>query len=82
MILLLSLTRLFLFSHNQNIATDTVHLRSRRHLPRNNNGWWDMVWNMYTDERFKKTFRVSKSTFNFILEVYSGIRNDLERQTP
>ena len=37
-----------------------------------------MVWNSYTDERFKKTFRISKNTFKFIL---SRIRNDLERQT-
>ena len=37
-----------------------------------------MVWNTYTDERFKKTFRISKNTFNFIL---SRIRNDLECQT-
>ena len=78
MILLLSLTGLLLFSRNQNVGTDTVHLRSCRRLPRNNNGLCDMVWNSYTDERFKKTFRISKNTFNFIL---SPIRNDLEHQT-
>ena len=78
MILLLCLTGLLLFSRNQNIAMDTVDLRSCRRLPRNNNGWWDMVWNSYTDERFKKTFRISKNTLKFIL---SRIRNDLERQT-
>ena len=78
MILLLSLTGLLLFSLNQNIAMDTVDLRSCRHLPRNSNGWWEMVWNPCTDERFKKTFRISKNTFNFIL---SGIQSDLESQT-
>ena len=36
------------------------------------------MWNSYSDERFKKTFPVSKNTFNFIL---SHIRHDLERQT-
>ena len=59
MILLLSLTGLLLFSRNQNITTDTVHLRSCRRLPRNNNRWWDMVWNTYTDERLKKTFIIN-----------------------
>ena len=32
----------------------------------------------HTNERFKKTFRISKNTFSFIL---NRIRNDLERQT-
>ena len=37
--------------------------RSCRRLPRNK-GWFEEVWNTYTDQRFKKTFRVSKATFN------------------
>ena len=36
------------------------------------------MWNSYSDERFKKTFRVSRNTFNFIL---NRIRHDLERET-
>ena len=52
MILLLSLTGLLLFSRNQNTATDTVHLRSCRRQDR------DRMWNTYTDERSKKTFRI------------------------
>ena len=40
--------------------------RSCRRLPRNK-GWLEEVWNTYIDQRFKKTFRVPKSTFNFIL---------------
>ena len=36
------------------------------------------MWDSYSDQRFKKTFRVSKNTFNFML---SRIRHDLERQT-
>ena len=31
-----------------------VHVRSCRRLLRSN-GWWEMVWTTYTDERFKKT---------------------------
>ena len=49
--------------------------RSCRRLERNK-GWWEMVWNGYSEERFKRTFRVSKDTFTFIL---SRIRHDLER---
>ena len=52
-------------------------IRSCRRLPRNS-GWWDRVWHIYSDERFKRTFRVSRKTFNFIL---SRIRNKLERET-
>ena len=51
--------------------------RSCRRLSRKN-GWWELVWNTYDDARFKKTFRVSRETFEFIL---SHIRHELERQT-
>ena len=51
--------------------------RSCRRLLRNN-GWWLLVWNTYSNERFKKTFRVSRNTFNYIL---SRIRHKLERKT-
>ena len=50
---------------------------SCRRLERNS-GWWELVWNTYDDERFKKTFRVSRETYNFILE---RIRNNLECET-
>ena len=43
-----------------------------------NQGWWRYVWETYTDARFKKTFRVSRNTFSFILE---RIRPALERKT-
>ena len=56
---------------------EMVHVRSSRHLLRSNS-WWEMVWTTYTDERFKKTFRISKNTFSFIL---NRIRKDLECQT-
>jgi len=32
-----------------------------------NTGWWDKVWNTYSEARFKKTFQVSQSAFIFIL---------------
>ena len=75
--LLLSLAGILLLSSKQNLATEMVHVRSCRRLLRSN-GWWEMVWTTYTNERFKKTFRISKNTFSFIL---NRIRNDLERQT-
>ena len=74
---LLCLVGLLLLSRHQNNATERVHRRSCRRLIRNC-GWWDLVWNSYSEERFKKTFRVSKNTFNFIL---SRIRHDSERDT-
>lgn len=51
--------------------------RSCRRLQRNT-GWFDLVWSHYSDKRFKKTLRVSRETFNFIL---SRIRHILERDT-
>ena len=50
--------------------------RSCRPLSRNT-GWWNIIWQTYTDARFKKTFRVSRGTFTFILD---RIRHVLERQ--
>ena len=41
-------------------------------------GWWDVVWSTYSDARFKRTFRVSRATFAFIL---SKICHRLERET-
>ena len=32
-----------------------------------NCGWFQKVWNTYDDERFKSCFRISRETFNFIL---------------
>ena len=52
-------------------------LRSCRRLPRNS-GWWQKVWNTYSDSRFKKLFRVSKGTFRVIL---GRISHDLVRDT-
>ena len=54
---------LLISSQRDNIATVP---RSCRRLGRNT-GWWDTVWNTYSNARFKKTFRISRSTFKFIL---------------
>ena len=51
--------------------------RSCRRLARNS-GWLDIGWNTYSEARFKKTFCVSRKTFNYIL---NRIRGKLERQT-
>ena len=51
--------------------------RSCRRLPRST-GWLNIVWHQYSDARFKKLFRVSRATFQFIL---SRIEHDLERET-
>ena len=40
----------------------TVTRRSCRRFVRNT-GWWNLVRNTYDESRFKKTFRVSRSTF-------------------
>ena len=59
-------------------STERVCHRSCRRLLRANTGWWRMVWESYSDKRFKQTFRVNRSTFNIIL---SRIRHRLERET-
>ena len=55
--------------------------RSCRRLPRNK-GWFEEVWNTYTDQRFKKTFRVSKATFNFILGRIQHDCDDTDSTSP
>ena len=40
-------------------------------------GWFNLVWSSYSDERFKKTFRISRTTFQFILQ---RIRHVLDRR--
>ena len=57
---------LLLLVSQRNNNTVPRPIRSCRRLNRNT-GWWDKVWNTYSEARFKKTFRVSRSTFNFIL---------------
>ena len=53
-----------------------VYHRSCKRLERNRS-WWDLVWNGYSNQRFKKTCRVSRETFYLIL---SETCHKLERQ--
>ena len=57
-------------------STEASALRSCCRLHRNL-GWWDTVWGTYSEARFKKTFRISRATFHYILNKISG---DLHRQ--
>lgn len=51
-------------------------VRSCRRFVRNS-GWWGLVWNDYSDDRFKKTFRISRITFMYILDK---VRHTLRKQ--
>ena len=55
---------LLLISSQRNNVTPVS--RSCCRLTRNI-GWWENTWNNYSEARFKKTFRVSRSTFRYIL---------------
>ena len=66
-------TVLLLSSRNNS----TVRVRSCRRFPRNT-GWFEHVWETYSDAQFKKTFHVSRQTFLYIL---SKIEGNLLRQT-
>lgn len=62
---------------SRGIAVTSKYKRFCRRLERNN-GWFNLVWSTYLEQRFKKTFRVSRETFSFIL---ARIRHTLERDT-
>ena len=64
---------LLLLLSRENVTTP----RSCQRLVKNT-GWLDMILNTNSEKRFKKTFRVTKATFEHIL---SHIRPDLERNT-
>ena len=55
-----------------------LHAPPRQRRLERNTGWWDIVWNTYSPYRFKKTFRVSRETFEYLL---NRIRPSLERQS-
>ena len=59
------------------VITQLPRCRSCRRLLRNT-GWWENVWNNYSEARFKKTFRISRATFRYILDRIEPI---LARQT-
>ena len=53
--------------HELNAIKTGKRRRSCRKYKRNE-GWWNTVNVSYNEERFKQTLRVSRQTFNFILE--------------
>ncbi len=75
-LIVLALSTLLLCS-SAKIATIIPRVRSCRRKTRRI-GWWESVWNTYSDKRFKKTFRLSKATFSYIL---NKIDADIQRQT-
>ena len=46
-----------------------VQLKAQNRAPRScrkhnrNHGWWDAVWNNYSEARFKESFRVSRNIY-------------------
>ena len=60
----------------QSVGSSKQRHRSCRRFNRNT-GWWSTVWHTYSDSRFKKTLRVSRKTFQHILEP---IRHRLEQR--
>ena len=57
--------------------TQVPRRQSCRRLVRNT-GWWENVWNNYSEAQFKKTLRISRATFRYILDCIEPI---LARQT-
>ena len=47
-------------------------------LPSRNVDWFTDVWSTYSEKRFKETFRISRTTFMFLL---GRIRNAIEKDT-
>ena len=56
--------------------TRKPRIRSCRRFQRNT-GWWENIWETYSESRFKQAFRISRDSFNYILE---RIRPNLERK--
>ena len=69
------ITLLLLLSRAENATPK--YTRSCRRLGRNT-GWFICFWNTYSEERFNKTFQLSRGKFQFIL---SRIRYVLQRDT-
>ena len=53
------------------VITQLPRRRSCRRLLRNT-GLWENVWN-YSEARFRKTFRISRETFRYILDRIEAI---------
>lgn len=74
LLLVLGLMSLMLYSA-ATAATKIPRIRSCRRKLRRIGRWWDSVWETYCEKRFRKTFRVSRTTFNYIL---NAIRADIQ----
>ena len=61
------LISLLMLLSQRRVITQLPRRRSCRRLVRNT-GWWENVWNNYSEARFKKTFRISRATFRYILD--------------
>ena len=68
------LTVLLLVDNNE----EAVLGQSCHHFQPANVGWFTNVWSTYSEKRFKETFRLSRSTFMFVLGL---IRNANEKDT-
>ena len=64
--------------NDENHAIVQRHRSCRRYTRNSASGWWENVWSNYSDKRFKKTFKVSRQTFLFIL---CQIRGDMEKDS-
>ena len=64
------------------LSSTPARRRSCRRYQRNQ-GWWELVWNSYSEKRFTKTFRISRGTFQFILEhIKHDIQHDVVTEEP
>ena len=59
----------------QQVREEEERFRSVQRCERNAE-WWEMVWSIYDNSRFKRTFRVTRQTFCYILE---NIRQDITK---
>ena len=58
-------------------------MKRARRFRRNNVNWWTTVSKAYLDERFRQTFRVSRTTFYFVLsKIDHRIRKEFVVEAP
>lgn len=77
-----SLLAELLTSLRESGESEPIPLRACRRLSRNG-GWWELVWSTYSDERFKKTFRLSRDTFQLILgRCYESLKKETIAEEP
>ena len=58
-------------------------MRRARRFQRNSVNWWTTVSKTYSDKRFRQTFRVSRTTFYFVLsKIERRIRKEFVVEAP